>query len=79
MRFNVVIRYIGMVLLLVAAFMLLSAGISYLNNVDTAYFPLLMSSLLTLLMGCFPMIFVPRSDHITNKEGYCIVVGALIV
>ena len=79
MRFNVVIRYIGMVLLLVAAFMLLSAGISYLNNVDTAYFPLLMSSLLTLLMGCFPMIFVPRSDHITNKEGYCIVVGAWIV
>lgn len=59
--------------------MLLSAGISYCNNVDTAYFPLLMSSLLTLLMGCFPMIFVPRSDHITNKEGYCIVVGAWIV
>ena len=54
MRFNVVIRYIGMVLLLVAAFMLLSAGISYANNVDSAYFPLLMSSLLTLLMGCFP-------------------------
>lgn len=74
-----VIRYIGMVLLLAAAFMLLSAGISYCNNVDTAYFPLLMSSLLTLLMGCFPMIFVPRSDHITNKEGYCIVVGAWIV
>lgn len=73
------IRYIGMVLLLAAAFMLLSAGISYCNNVDTAYFPLLMSSLLTLLMGCFPMIFVPRSDHITNKEGYCIVVGAWIV
>ena len=68
-----------MVLLLVAAFMLLSAGISYMNSVDTAYFPLLMSSLLTLLMGCFPMIFVPRSDHITNKEGYCIVVGAWIV
>lgn len=79
MRFSVVIRYIGMVLLLAAAFMLLSAGISYCNNVDTAYFPLLMSSLLTLLMGCFPMIFVPRSDHITNKEGYCIVVGAWIV
>lgn len=79
MRFSVVIRYIGMVLLLVAAFMLVSAGISYMNNVDTAYFPLLMSSLLTLLMGAFPMIFVPRSDHITNKEGYCIVVGAWII
>ena len=38
-----------------------------------------MSSLLTLLIGCFPLIFVPRSDHISQKEGYCIVVGAWIV
>ena len=31
MRFSVVIRYIGMVLLVLAAFMLVSAGISYDN------------------------------------------------
>ncbi len=68
-----------MVLLVLAAFMLLSAGISYLSNMDTGYYPLLMSSLLTLLLGCFPMIFVPRTDRISTKEGYCIVVGAWIV
>lgn len=79
MRFSVVIRYIGVVLLVLAAFMLLSAGISYMSNMDTAYYSLLMSSLLTLLLGCFPMIFVPRTDHISNKEGYAIVVGAWIV
>ena len=79
MRFSVVIRYIGIVLLVLAAFMLVSAGISYTNNVDSAYSPLVMSSLLTLLMGCFPMIFVPRTDRISQKEGYCIVVGAWIV
>lgn len=79
MRFSVVIRYIGMVLLVLAAFMLLAAGISCLSNMDTGYYPLLMSSLLTLLLGCFPMIFVPRTDRISTKEGYCIVVGAWIV
>ncbi len=79
MRFSVVIRYIGMVLLVLAAFMLVSAGISYVNNVDSSYSPLVMSSLLTLLIGCFPLIFVPRSDHISQKEGYCIVVGAWVV
>ena len=68
-----------MVLLVLAAFMLVSAGISYVSGVDSAYTPLIMSSLLTLLIGCFPLIFVPRSDHISQKEGYCIVVGAWIV
>ena len=79
MRFSVVIRYIGMVLLVLAAFMLLSAGISYVSNVDSSYTPLIMSSLLTLLMGCFPLIFVPRTDRISQKEAYCIVVGAWVV
>lgn len=68
-----------MVLLVLAAFMLVSASISYVSGVDSAYTPLIMSSLLTLLIGCFPLIFVPRSDHISQKEGYCIVVGAWIV
>ncbi len=66
-------------LLVLSAFMLLSAGISYINNVDSAYSPLIMSSLLTLLMGCFPMIFVSKTDQISQKEGYCIVVGAWVV
>ena len=79
MRLQVVIRYIGMVLLVLAAFMLLSAGIPYASNVDTSYSPLVMSSLLTLLMGCFPLIFVPRTDRISTKEGFCIVVGSWIV
>ncbi len=79
MRFSVVIRYIGIVQLVLAAFMLVAAGISYVSNIDSAYSPLVMSSLLTLLMGCFPLIFVPKTDHISQKEGYCIVVGAWIV
>lgn len=76
MRFTVVLRYIGIILLVLAAFMMLSAGVSYYYNFDSAYTPLLMSSLLTLLLGCFPLIFVPRTTNISQKEGFCIVVGA---
>lgn len=79
MRISVVIRYIGIILLVLAAFMLMSAGIAYVSNVDSSYYPLVMSSLLTLLLGCFPLIFVPSSDSISTKEGYCIVVGSWLV
>ena len=47
MRVNVVIRYIGLVLQFVAAFMLLSAVVSMLNGYDSAYYPLLLSSFMT--------------------------------
>ena len=76
MRLGSVLRYIGIILLVVAAFMMLSAGVSFYYDFDSAYTPLLMSSLLTLLLGCFPLIFVPRPGYISQKEGYCIVVGA---
>lgn len=79
LRFSVVIRYIGFVQLLLAAFMLLSAGIAYVSDMDTSYSPLVMSSLLTLLLGVFPLIFVPPTNNISQKEGYCIVVGAWVI
>ena len=76
MRLGPVLRYIGIILLVLAAFMMLSAGVSYYNDFDSAYTPLLMSSLLTLLLGCFPLIFVPSQTALSQKEGYCVVVGA---
>lgn len=55
MRVDVVLRYIGVVMLFIAMFMLLSAGISYLSGMDSAFYPLLLSlSLLTALLGAFP-------------------------
>ena len=44
MRIHVVIRYIGMVLQFIAAFMLVSAVVSMLNNYDSAFYPLLLTS-----------------------------------
>ena len=74
MRLSVVLRYVGMVMLFVALFMLLSAGISAVSGYDSAFYPLLLSASLTTLLGLFPMIFVEKTEQLTTKEGYCIVV-----
>ncbi len=79
MRANVILRYMGMILLLEAGMMLLSALVSLSYGMDTSFYPLAMSFLLTAAMGAFPLIFVGRSDQITNKEGYCIVVGSWLL
>ena len=49
MRVNVILRYVGMIMLLLAFFMFVSAGISYVNHMDSAFYPLLLSALLTAL------------------------------
>lgn len=79
MRIHVVIRYIGMVLQFVAAFMLVSAVVSMFNNYDSAFYPLLLSSFLTAMMGLFPLIFAEKAEDVKIKEGYAIVVGSWLV
>lgn len=66
-------------MLCVSAFMLVSAGISYMNNVDSGFYPLLLSALLTFTLGGFPLLFVPRAKSISNKEGFTIVVGSWVL
>ena len=79
MRLGVVLRYVGIIMLVVALFMLLSAGVSLVSHTDSGYYPLLLSALLTALLGAFPLIFVDRTEQLSSKEGYCIVVGSWIV
>lgn len=79
MRVDVVLRYVGQVMLFVALFMLLAAGISYLNGMDSAFYPLLLSALLTALLGLFPQIFVEKQLQLSNKEGFGVVVGSWLV
>ena len=69
MRLNIVLRYIGLILLLNAAFLLLSACVSLLNGMDTAFYPLLQSFLLTAILGAFPLIFVQGGEQISSAEG----------
>ena len=67
MRLNVVLRYMGLMLLLNAGFMLLSACISLFNNFDTGFYPLLLSFLLTSVLGVFPLIFVPKGRSVPRR------------
>ncbi len=79
MRFDVIIRYVGLVLIFNAIFMLISALISIFNNWDTGSYPLILSCAICAIAGIFPLIFVERNVQITTKEGYVIVVGSWLL
>lgn len=79
MKFPVIIRYIGIVLLLMATFMFLSAIVSLVDGFDTGFYPLLLSFVITAIVGVFPLIFIDRSGSITSKEGYVIVLGSWLM
>lgn len=78
MRFHVVLRYLSLALLLNAVFMGISAIVS-LIYADSSFMPLLYSTIVTTLFGLFPLIFVPGTPSITNKEGLLIVVSSWFV
>lgn len=73
MRPQIVLRYLGFVLLFNAAFLLVSALISLANG-DNALSPLLFSTVVCALFGLFPLLFVPSTTDITNREGLFIVI-----
>ena len=79
MRWNIVLRYIGLILLLNAVFMLLSAFVSLFGGMDTGFYPLLQSFLLTSILGAFPLIFVSGGSLINSQEGYAVVTGAWLM
>ncbi len=79
MKSATVIRYVGMVVLLNAVFMLISALVALFNGVDTSFFPLLMSFIITSVVGAFPLIFVPKERRLVSKEGYAIVVSSWVM
>ncbi|MFI3303963.1 MAG: TrkH family potassium uptake protein [Rikenellaceae bacterium] len=79
MRLYVVMRYIGLVMLYLALAMAASAIVAYVSYRDTSFYALLLSALLTALMGVFPLIFVKSESQISNKEGYCIVLGSWLL
>lgn len=78
MRLYVIFRYVGIVLLLLALFMFISAGVSLIYN-DSGFFALFYSGLIATLFGVFPMIFVPPVDEINNNEGTVIVVASWLL
>jgi trk system potassium uptake protein TrkH len=73
MRKEIVIRHIGMVLIFNAIFLFISFLISLFLS-ETSVIPLLYSSLIVLVFGLFPLIYVKPSHYISIWEGTSIVV-----
>ena len=74
MNWKIISRYIGLALLVSSLFMFISLLISLGDGMDSAFGPLLVSFIITFLVGSFPYIFVHRSSNISLKEGYVIIV-----
>ena len=65
---------VGKALLVSALFMLLSIIISIMDGRDSAFVPLLISFIVTLLTGAFPFIFVRKADISSLKDGFMTIV-----
>lgn len=79
MRSGLIFKYIGVVLLLDSFFMLTAALIAWFNGPDSGFAALMLSFILTAILGAFPTIFVRGRQQINAKEGYCIVTGAWLL
>ena len=70
---------VGKALLVSALFMFISIIISVVNGLDSAFTPLLISFIITLLVGSFPFIFVRKAPPLTMKDGFITIVLAWIL
>ncbi len=70
---------VGKALLVSALFMLLSLVLSIINGFDAGFTPLLISCLLTALVGMFPFIFVKTAPAMTMKDGFVTIVLAWLL
>ena len=65
---------VGKALLVSALFMLLSIGVSLVNGRDEAFTPLLISFVITLIVGAFPFIFVSKPQALSLNDGFLTIV-----
>ena len=79
MNLGIISRYVGIALICNAGFMLLSAAVSAIYGFDSAFSPLLLSSLITFLFGIFPLIFVRGGKDINIREGLAILIAAWLL
>lgn len=72
MRPYVVLRYLGVALLMTASAMAISAVYGMVVG-DQGVVPLLFGALLTMLVGGFPVLFLPQVHRLSDREGYAVV------
>ena len=70
MNIKVISSNVGKALLVNALFMMLSIMVSIADGLDSAFAPLLISFMITSIMGAFPLIFVRRSQDNYIKDNF---------
>ena len=70
---------VGKALLVSALFMFLSIVVSVMNGMDSAFTPLLISFVITMLVGSFPFIFVKKAAPLSMKDGFITIVVAWVL
>ena len=75
----VVVRYVGLILLILVGFMLVAGGVSCIGGPDQSTVPLFFSAFIGLIIGIFPVIFSKGVSSINRREGYPIVVIAWLL
>lgn len=74
MNLSNISRNIGLALVLNALFMFISVGVAIYYNFDASLSPLLLSAVITLAVGCFPLLFVRKGGDLNIKEGFFTIV-----
>lgn len=70
---------VGKALLVSALFMFMSIVVSIVDGRDTAFVPLLISFIVTLITGAFPFIFVRKQRSMTINDGFITIVLAWLL
>lgn len=70
---------VGKALLVSALFMFMSIIVSIVDGRDSAFVPLLISFIVTLLTGAFPFIFVRKQQALTLNDGFITIVLAWLL
>ena len=79
MNIKAITLNVGKALLVSALFMLMSVAVSAFYGMDTGFTPLLISGILTALVGFFPFIFVKSAPQMTLKDGFITIVLAWLL
>ena len=74
MNIKAISHNVGMALLVSALFMFLSIIVSVIYGMDSGFTPLLISFVITLLVGAFPFIFVRKPGRMSLKDGFLTIV-----
>ncbi len=79
MNLKAITLNVGKALLVSALFMLMSVAVSVFYGMDSGFTPLLISCILTALVGAFPFIFVKSAPQMSLKDGFVTIILAWLL